>query len=150
MRLSLLEILQHLIERTYGMRTGIRDLHRFVVGDTGFRTLYASRDIGEVVRSRQLSAAKVLVRQDAGSVFVNIYYPDALIAELERAPDSGQIAGWAGGQPGEQCLLYCALTSWVMGYPDEASRRVDEADYVVMSMRWAPSRARSMMPPGAR
>src|SRR6185503_19378594 len=38
---SLLESLQGVIERTYDLDTGVRDIGRFVIGDAGYRFLYA-------------------------------------------------------------------------------------------------------------
>ena len=80
---SLLEVLQQVIERTYRMDTGIRDIHRFVVGDRGLAQIYGGARIVRQVGSRNHGEAKVLVREHGGTVRVNIYYPDRLIAALE-------------------------------------------------------------------
>ena len=80
---TLLEVLQTLIERTYRMETGVREIERFVVGDRGFRRLYAAREVVHVVESAGFADAQVLVREGGDGVRVNIYYPDALIAALE-------------------------------------------------------------------
>jgi hypothetical protein len=80
---TLLDLLQSVIERTYRMDTGIRDIHRFVVGDRGYARMYHGSRIVRQVGSHRHGEAKVLVREDAGMVRVNIYYPDHLIAALE-------------------------------------------------------------------
>ncbi len=43
--------------------------------------------------------------------------------------DSGRhrLPNWPGGQPGEQCYLYGAFALWMLGYPDQAVRRGEEA-----------------------
>lgn len=83
-RLSLIELLQGLIERTFRMQTGGAAAHRFVLGDAGLQRIYGSRHLTTRVGSRASYDAKVLVREASGEIYVNIYYPDALIAELER------------------------------------------------------------------
>ena len=42
-------------------------------------------------------------------------------AEVHRLPN------WPGGQPGEQCYLYSAFCSWMLGFPDKAMRYAEEA-----------------------
>ena len=42
MRASLLESVKALLERTYRMRSGVRDLGPFVIGDLGYRVLYGT------------------------------------------------------------------------------------------------------------
>jgi len=81
---TLLEVLQSLIERTYRMVTGISELDRFVVGDRGMRRVTADRSVVSVVGSRSFADAKVLVRQTDEGLHANIYYPDVLIAALEN------------------------------------------------------------------
>ena len=34
---------------------------------------------------------------------------------------------WAGGHPGMQCLAYAAWALWLLGYPDQALKRIHEA-----------------------
>jgi class 3 adenylate cyclase/predicted ATPase len=43
--------------------------------------------------------------------------------------DAGQhrLPNWPGGQPGEQCYLYAAFCSWMLGFPDQALQRCEEA-----------------------
>lgn len=91
---TLLEILQSLIERTYRMETGVRDLSAFVVGDRGFERAYRGASIVERVApvgSKTFSDAKVLVRQDQHGVFVSLYLPDRLIADLEAKNPLGGV-----------------------------------------------------------
>jgi class 3 adenylate cyclase/predicted ATPase len=42
-------------------------------------------------------------------------------------PERHRLSNWPGGQPGEQCYLYGAFTLWMLGYPDQALRRSEEA-----------------------
>jgi class 3 adenylate cyclase/predicted ATPase len=42
-------------------------------------------------------------------------------------PEQHRLSNWSGGQPGEQCHLYGAFTLWMLGYPDQALRRSEEA-----------------------
>jgi len=82
---SLLEVVQGLLERTYRMRTDLRDIGRFVVGDAGYRTLYR-HDEPVVSGSGYGDGARTLVRETECGVRACIYYPDDLIATLERHP----------------------------------------------------------------
>ncbi len=83
---SLLESVQALIERTYQMRSGVRDVGRFVIGDEGLRVLYATRTIVPSVDAAVGCGAKTLVRECAEGVHACIYYPDELIRCLEMDP----------------------------------------------------------------
>ena len=94
-RPSLLESLQGLIERTYRMVTGVREIGRFVIGDEGYRRLYtagggaASRAPGPPPPAAAGAAgggARVLVRDGPTGVAARIYYPDILIQTLETHP----------------------------------------------------------------
>jgi predicted ATPase len=42
-------------------------------------------------------------------------------------PQQHRLPNWPGGQPGEQCYLYGAFALWMLGYPDQALRRGEEA-----------------------
>ena len=42
-------------------------------------------------------------------------------------PAQHRLPNWPGGQPGEQCYLYDAFALWMLGYPDQALRRSEEA-----------------------
>ena len=42
-------------------------------------------------------------------------------------PTQHRLPNWPGGQPGEQCYLYAAFALWMLGYPDQALRRGEEA-----------------------
>lgn len=83
---SLLESVQALLERTYGMRSGVREVGRFVIGDEGFRVLYAGKTLVPTVDAATGGGAKTLVRECEDGVRACIYYPDALIACLEADP----------------------------------------------------------------
>jgi len=92
-RSNLLHSLQALLERTYRMDTGIVDVSAFVIGDEGYRVLYGSGDgaaspAADVVGASGSAGAgaRVLVREEAGSVAARIYYPDVLIRNLEECP----------------------------------------------------------------
>jgi hypothetical protein len=94
---SLIEKLQGVIERTYDLQTGVRDIGRFVIGDEGYRRIYGGlasegRLIEKVGSAADASAAspespgaRTLLREsDAGGLAVMVYYPDSLIECLER------------------------------------------------------------------
>jgi hypothetical protein len=85
---SLLEIVQALLERTYRMRTGLGEVGRFVIGDAGYRRLY--RNV-EIVTSAATSTgcgvgARTLVRETSEGIRACIYYPDDVIRCLESHP----------------------------------------------------------------
>ncbi len=42
-------------------------------------------------------------------------------------PAQHRLPNWPGGQSGEQCYLYGAFVLWVLGYPDQALRRGEQA-----------------------
>ena len=92
---SLLERLQGLIERTYDLDTGVREIGRFLIGDEGYRRIYGAGALaGQVVEKVGSAAplsgpgnpgARTMVRQsNDGDVAVSVYYPDSLIDCLER------------------------------------------------------------------
>ena len=85
---SLLEIVQGLLERTYRMSTGVREIGRFVIGDQGYRNLY--REVRVVASGSGSSAGgqgtKTLVRETEEGVRACIYYPDDMIHCLETHP----------------------------------------------------------------
>ena len=86
MRLTLLEAIRGLLERTYHIRTGIVDLGSFVIGDLGYRELYGSCR-GELdVGSALTHSARTLVRETGDGVAVCVYFPDSLIRRLEAFP----------------------------------------------------------------
>ena len=86
---SLLERLQGVIERTYDLSTGVRDIGRFVIGDEGYRRIYADLeargDVVQKVAGSAVTGARTLLRQTHdGALSVSVYYPDELIGCLER------------------------------------------------------------------
>lgn len=42
-------------------------------------------------------------------------------------PRTHRFPTWPGGHPGEQCFLYGAWTLWLLGYPNQASQKSQEA-----------------------
>ena len=90
-RPSLLEQLHGLIERTYGIDSGLEDLGRFVVGNAGYRRFYAGREALTSVDSMP-DTARTMVRLTSGALRACIYYPDELIETLERHPPQGGLS----------------------------------------------------------
>jgi hypothetical protein len=86
-RVSLLESVQSLLERTYRMRADLGDVGRFVIGDAGYRSLYgAERPVETVGAVAAPPGARTLVRETAGGMRACIYFPDAMILRLESHP----------------------------------------------------------------
>jgi hypothetical protein len=75
----LVEVLKSLIERTYDIPPLVGDLAPFIVGDAGFRRLYA----GDAVETRWVGA-RVLVRESSDTLRAVLYCPDSLVRHLER------------------------------------------------------------------
>ena len=98
--LSLLELLQRLIERTYRMETGIVEIGRYVIGDEGYRRFYPSFGRGGAPPApgqRQAvgqagGRARVLVHDAPAAVAAHIYFPDELILNLEQYPPTRWLA----------------------------------------------------------
>lgn len=88
--MPLLDRLHAIIERTYDMRTGIRDVGRFVLGDDGYRRFYSSERILRTVESAGSphGGARLLLRPagDGQPLRAAIYYPDDLVRRLEASP----------------------------------------------------------------
>jgi len=83
---SLLEVVQGLLERTYRMRSAVSEIGRFVIGDTGYRQLYAREVPAPTGAGSGGDGARTLVRETGAGVRACIYYPDDLIVTLERHP----------------------------------------------------------------
>lgn len=83
---SLLESVRGLIERTYRIRSGLAEIGQFVIGDRGFRRLYASSRGGHDIGSADGQGARTLVRETERGVVACIYFPDAMIRQLEAYP----------------------------------------------------------------
>jgi hypothetical protein len=83
---TLLETVRGLLERTYRIDSGLDELGPFVIGDEGFRTLYAGRRLHRQVGSESAPEAQLLVRESGWAVHACIYYPDAIIRRLEQNP----------------------------------------------------------------
>jgi len=64
----------------------VDDIGRFVIGDAGYRALYGDLEAsGRMVREVGSPAgARTLLRQSEGDLALCIYYPDSLVACLER------------------------------------------------------------------
>jgi class 3 adenylate cyclase/predicted ATPase len=60
-----------------------------------------------------------------GEVVAARIYAEQGIALFD--PEQHRLPNWPGGQSGEQCYLYGAFSLWVLGYPDQAIRRDEEA-----------------------
>jgi hypothetical protein len=84
--LSLVERVQGLLERTYRIESGVRDIGRFIIGDAGYRALYAGRRVVTSADASSETGARTLVRETPEGVRVCIYYPDRLIRRLEACP----------------------------------------------------------------
>jgi len=90
---SLLETLQHVIERTYDLDTGVTDIAQFVIGDEGFRALYGRWHEAGLIREKVAEpavvagsasgSARTLVREHDEGLALTIYYPDSLVRCLE-------------------------------------------------------------------
>lgn len=92
---SLLSITQGLIERTYGTVTGVDDISRFVIGDRGYRRLATRHSIvrgveepgqGGVAEPGSDPLPQVLIRSLDRGAALAVYFPDEMIARLERHP----------------------------------------------------------------
>jgi hypothetical protein len=95
-RVSLLESLQSVIERTYDLETGVGDIGRFVIGDAGYRALYGGMEqqgriirrvaepVGSAFAHGDAPGARTLLREAGSRLAVCIYYPDSLVSCLER------------------------------------------------------------------
>jgi hypothetical protein len=75
---SLIQSIQGIIERTYRIPPVIADIAPYIIGDLGWRALYAAR------QGPSRERASTLVRDLAGTLRAAVYYPDALIRHLER------------------------------------------------------------------
>jgi len=77
---SLLTRVQVLIESTYDWRTDIGSLGPFIVGDHGYKVLYAGQSLGNAPEEQP----RTFVTWAGGPVRLGIYYPDSLIRRLEE------------------------------------------------------------------
>ncbi len=85
---SLLEQVQGLLERTYRMRTEVREIGRFVIGDAGFERLYRDVPLVRAPSGGSVAArgAQTLVRETSEGIRACVYLPDALVECLESIP----------------------------------------------------------------
>jgi hypothetical protein len=82
---TLLELVRGLLVRTYRIESGLAELAPFVIGDSGYRLLYAARPECRSVDTRS-GGARTLVRETGDAVHARIYFPDSLIRRLEEHP----------------------------------------------------------------
>jgi hypothetical protein len=88
----LLVTVRGLIERTYGMVSGLDDLALFLIGDRRFHDQFntaldqVARVAAGVVATAAGCGAKTLVQETTEGVRLCVYYPDELIDNLERHP----------------------------------------------------------------
>jgi len=82
----LLETVHGLLERTYRMECGLRELAPFVIGDRGYREIYGGRELHQSVGSEQGTGPRTLLREIGGTVLARVYFPDAMIRRLEAHP----------------------------------------------------------------
>jgi hypothetical protein len=75
-----------LIERTYRIRSGLTEVGSFVIGDLGLRRFYTSSRDGHDIGSADGQGARTLVRETERGVVACIYFPDAMIRQLEAYP----------------------------------------------------------------
>ena len=86
MKLTLLEAVRGLLERTYRIPPCLADVGSFVIGDLGYRELYGSPRGGLDIGAAGVRSAKTLVRETDGGTAVCVYFPDSLIRCLETFP----------------------------------------------------------------
>lgn len=87
MSAPLIERLQVVLERTWGIRPGLVDAGKFVIGDDGLQRLYAtSRSPIARVDAGVGQGARTLVRETPDGLRASMYLPDVLVRTLERRP----------------------------------------------------------------
>ncbi|MBI2567379.1 MAG: hypothetical protein HYV63_10140 [Candidatus Schekmanbacteria bacterium] len=98
MSLSLLEVVQNVIEQLYGLQPAGREIDRFIIGDQGYRRLYEQCREVAAVGSAAPGQARVLINPRQDGLRLALYYPDRLIVQLEGAhPFHGLDASNVGG-----------------------------------------------------
>jgi len=82
----LLDVLQTMIERSFGMPRVVPSAGWFLIGDGGFRRFYGIRSVGRQEDATTASGpgAQLLVRPGSMPLRVALYYPDRLVRHLER------------------------------------------------------------------
>ncbi|HET8947269.1 MAG TPA: hypothetical protein VFQ07_09825 [Candidatus Polarisedimenticolia bacterium] len=79
-QLPLVPALQSIIERTYGLEPLVGDVAPYLIGDAGLRAM-AQAGGGPAAEPGR---PRLLLRPEGEGVRAVIYYPDALVAHLER------------------------------------------------------------------
>jgi hypothetical protein len=153
---SLLTRLQRIIEQTYDWNTGIEDLGSFVVGDEGYRKLYGDKEIEEDLAGSS-PVAKTLVSWRGSEIRLGLYYPDALILQLEaRNPlhrvDDENVGAFAILVEELDHLL---MLAWCMKHTKgvgllELEFHANVTKYLVLALFLARLSRRSRLTPGQR
>lgn len=76
----LVPTLQAIIERTYGLQPLVGDVAPYLIGDAGLRAMARSG----AGTAAEPGRPRLLLRPEGDGVRAVIYYPDALVAHLER------------------------------------------------------------------
>jgi hypothetical protein len=73
-----------LLRTTYALAAPLRPIGDYVIGDEGLRTLYPNGE--RQARSATGAGARLLLRDTPDGLCACIYYPDAMIRQLETNP----------------------------------------------------------------
>jgi len=92
---NLLEAICGILRRTYALEAPLLPIGCYVIGDSGFRRLYA-----EHVVSSEGEGGRLLLRETEQDLRACIYFPDAMIRHLEANPpqhvlDDGNVDAFA-------------------------------------------------------
>lgn len=82
--MTLVEAVCGLLRRTYALEAPLLPIGRYIIGDAGFRELYANG--AAEACSEGGDGARLLVRDTGEGIRARIYFPDAMIARLEQRP----------------------------------------------------------------
>lgn len=80
---TLLEAICGLLRRTYALEAPLLPIGRYVIGDAGFRRLYAEDCI---TAGSEGEGGRLLLRETGSGMRACIYFPDAMISHLEANP----------------------------------------------------------------
>jgi hypothetical protein len=100
MTVPLLETLAGLLRRTYALEAPLLPIGRYVIGDSGLRSLYSGPAHEARAAAEVGAGARLLVRETEDGVRACIYFPDAMIRRLESRPpqhgvDDGNVDAFA-------------------------------------------------------
>jgi len=82
--MTLVESVCGLLRRTYALEAPLLPIGAYIIGDAGFRALYAEEAIE--AGSEAGEGARLLVRDARDGIRARIYFPDSMIARLEARP----------------------------------------------------------------